>query len=49
MYQLENSPFGDESSFALKATFPDLPDPDDFELIAFKSEAITLITNLKKQ
>ncbi|MCK4087738.1 hypothetical protein HCY58_11840 [Acinetobacter radioresistens] len=49
VYQLENSPFGNESSFALKTIFPELPDPDDFELTTFKSEAITLITKLNKQ
>ena len=49
VYQLENSPFGYESSFALKHIFPSLPDPDDSDPTTFKSEAIALITNLNKQ
>jgi len=49
VYQLENSPFGYESSFALKHIFPSLPNPDDSDPTTFKSEAIALITNLNKQ
>lgn len=49
VYQLENSPFGYESSFALKNIFPSLPDPDDSDPTTFKSEAIALITKLNKQ
>lgn len=49
VYQLENCPFGYESSFALKNIFPSLPDPDGSNLTIFKSEAIALITKLNKQ
>lgn len=49
VYQLEESPFGYESAFALKNIFPSLPDPDDSDPTIFKSEAITLITKLNKQ
>lgn len=49
LYQLENSPFGYESSFALKNIFTSLPDPYDSNPTTFKSEAIALITKLNKQ
>ncbi len=37
-----------QSAYALKKLFPELPDPDSFDLSYFKSEAIALITHMNK-
>lgn len=44
VYELEESPFGLESSFALQTIFPELPDPDDCDTAHFKAEAIKLVS-----
>lgn len=46
VYELEESPFGLESAFALHTIFPTLPDPDDCDTAYFKAEAIKLVSDL---
>lgn len=48
VYTLEDSPFGFQSSYALKTIFPNLPDPDNSHHNVFKKEAIALITKLNE-
>lgn len=43
VYELEESPFGLESAYALQTIFPDLPDPDECDTAHFKAEAIKLL------
>lgn len=44
VYELDESPFGLESAFALQTIFPELPDPDDCDTALFKAEAIKLLS-----
>lgn len=46
VYELEESPLGLESAFALRTIFPELPDPDDCDTAYFKAEAIKLLSEV---